>query len=63
MTATIKEAKIFTEHIERHLKTMELLDGISRELQCKICGKGLTEILRDHYKKLDQNNKKTNKNT
>ena len=53
MTATIKEAKIFAEHIEKHLRAMELIDGESRELQCKICGKGLTRIIRDHYKKLE----------
>ena len=44
---TKEEAKIFVEHIEKHLKTMESLDGLSREVQCKICGKGLTRILRE----------------
>jgi len=44
---TQKEAKIFVEHIEKHLKTMESLDGLSREVQCRICGKGLTRILKE----------------
>ena len=44
---TMRDAKIFVEHIEKHLKTMESLDGLSREVQCRICGKGLTRILKE----------------
>ena len=54
---TMREAKIFVEHIEKHLRVMESLDGLNREVQCKICGKGLTRILRE---KNNNENTRTN---
>jgi len=42
---TMREAKIFVKHIQKHLNEMDEI--YIKEPMCKICGKYLSEILQE----------------